>query len=105
MIKILFKNPEWCIINDGKTTAHFLLERRSRQGDAILVYLFILALEVIFALINASPNIEGLQLLSHNFLYSAYADATAFFLGIKKTALELINTFDTFSHSSGLKNR
>ena len=83
----------------------FSTRKEKQKGDAILVYLFILALEVIFALINASPNIEGFQLLSHNFLYSAYADATAFFLGIKKTALELRNTFDTFSHSSGLKNR
>ena len=29
---------------------------------------FILALEVLFALLNANPNIEGLQLFSQNFL-------------------------------------
>ena len=50
-----------------------------------------------FPLINANPNIEGLQLFSQNFLYSAYADNTTSFLRNEKSKFELINTFDTFS--------
>ena len=59
-IKILLKNPELCAINDGKTTPYFKLESGAKERDPISAYLFILALEVIFALINANPNLEGL---------------------------------------------
>ena len=54
------------MINDGKTTPYFKLERETRQEDPNPAYLFILALEVIFALIDADPNIEYLQFFSHN---------------------------------------
>ena len=52
----------------------------TRQEDSISAYLFILVLEVIFVLIDANPNIEGLEFLTHNFLYSAYADNTTSFI-------------------------
>ena len=78
-IQILMKNPESCVINGGKTTPYFKLERGTRQGDPILTYLFIIALEVVFSLIKTNPDIEGLQFFSHTFLYSGYADDTTFF--------------------------
>ena len=102
-IQILMKNPESCVINGGKTTPYFKLERGTRQGDPILAYLFILALEVVFSLIKANPDIEGLQFFSHTFLYSAYADDTTFFLRNEKSATEVIKMFDKFSLFSGLK--
>ena len=40
-IQILMKNPELCVINGGKTTLYFKLERGTRKGDPISVYLFI----------------------------------------------------------------
>ena len=89
-IQILMKNPESCVINGGKTTPYFKLERGTRQGDPISAYLFILALEVVFSLIKANPDIEGLQFFSHTFLYSAYADDTTFFLRNEKSATEVI---------------
>ena len=84
------KNPESCVINGGKTTPYFKLEGGTRQGDPILTYLFIIALEVVFSLIKENPDIEGLQCFSHTFLYSAYADDTTFFLGNEKSATEVI---------------
>ena len=102
-IQVLMKNPELCVITCGKTTPYFKLERGTRQGNPISAYLFILALEVVFSLITANPDIEGLQLFSHTFLYSAYEDDTTFFLRNEKSATEVIKTFDKFSLVSGLK--
>ena len=78
-IQILMKNSESCVINGSKTTSYFKLERGTTQGDPILAYLFILALEVVFSLIKANPDIIDLQFFSHTFLYSAYADDTTYF--------------------------
>ena len=91
------KNLESCVINGGKTTPYFKLERGTRQGDPVSAYLFIIALEVVFSLIKANPDIEGIQFFSHTFLYSAYADDTTFFLRNKKSATEVIKMFDKFS--------
>ena len=96
------KTPESCVINGGKTTPYFKLERGTKQGDPISTYLFIVALKVVFSLIKANPDIESLQFYSHTFLYSAYVDGTTFFLRNENSASEAIKTFDKFSLFSGL---
>ena len=102
-IQILMKKSESRVINSGKTTPYFKLERGTREGDPILAYLFVIALEEVFSLIKANPDIEGLQFFSHTFLYSAYADDTTFFLRNEKSATEVIKMFDKYSLFSGLK--
>ena len=102
-IQILIKNLELCVTNGGKTIPYFKLERGTRQGHPILAYLFIIALEVVFSLIKTNPDIEGLRFFSHTFLCSAYVDDTTLFLRNKKSATEVIKTFDNFSFFSGFK--
>ena len=53
IIKTLLKNQESCVINGGKTTKYFPLQRGARQGDSVSAYLFILVLEVVFRLIKS----------------------------------------------------
>ena len=60
-IKILLTNQESCVINGGSTTSYFKLEKGARQGDPISAYLFIIALEIIFAMIASNPNTKGLK--------------------------------------------
>ena len=55
------------------------------QGDSISAYLFIIALEIIFAMIKSNPKIIGLNILNQNYLYTAYADDTTFFLNNQKS--------------------
>ena len=50
-IKLLLNNQESCVINGGKTSKYFKLERGARQGDSISAYLFIIVLEAVFEII------------------------------------------------------
>ena len=103
-IKILLKKQLSCVINGGFTTSYFNLEKGARQGDPASVYLFILALEVLFISIKNNQNIKGLEIFKHEFLYTAYADDSTFFLKNIKSVKELIKSFERFYPFSGLKS-
>ena len=102
-VKILLNDQESCVINDGKTTEYFMLGRGARQGDPISAFLFILALEILFLLIKTKPEIAGLTIFDHCYLYSAYADDTTFFLKDTISIKNMVDTFHLFSEFSGLK--
>ena len=102
-IKILIKEQESCIINGGKTSQYFKLERGTRQGDPISAYLFILVLEIVFLSLKQNKNMKGIELFQHEFLYTAYADDTTFFLKDKNSVILLFDVFRNFSLFSGLK--
>ena len=42
------------------------LERGTRQGDPISVYLFIIVLKIVFQIIKETSNIEGLEIFRGN---------------------------------------
>ena len=79
-LKILLRNQESCVLNGVTTTKYFLLGRGAHQGDPISSYLYILALEILFHLIRPKPEMKGLTVFDHCYLYFAYADDTTFFL-------------------------
>ena len=80
-VKITLKNQESFVLNGGTTIIkYFLLGKGPHQGDPISAYLFILALEILFHLIRSKTEIKRLAIFDYCYLYSAYADNTAFFL-------------------------
>ena len=95
-IKILLNDHQSCVINGGFATQYFTLKRGARQGDPISAYLFIMALEVPFALIKNKVDIKGIDLYDHTFLFTAYADDSTFFLKDIFSVKTLIQTFLSF---------
>ena len=87
----------YCIINGQITMKYFKLERGTRQGDRISAYLFILVLEVVFAVIKSNQNIDKLRIFEHDFLYTAYADDTIFFVKNQTSVIEILKILDKFS--------
>ena len=50
-------------MNNGHSIGYFPLERRTRQGDPLSAYLFILALKIMFIQIRNNDQIKGLKLM------------------------------------------
>ena len=59
-MSILLQNQESCDINGGKMRRCSPLKRDTRQGNSIVAYHFIVALETIFIFIKKRENVQGL---------------------------------------------
>ena len=102
-VQILLNDQQSCVINGGFATQYFTLNRGAYQGDTISAYLFIIALEVLFALIKNKVHIKGIVLYDHTFLITAYADGSTFFLKEISSVKMLAENFKKFLCFSGLK--
>ena len=102
-IKVLLNNQESCVINGGKTSKYFKLERGTRQGDPISACLFIILLEVVFQIIKETSNIEGFEIFQRKIIFTVHADDTTFFLKNAESIKNLLEIFRHFSQFSGLK--
>ena len=64
----------------GVVCQSILLGRGASQSDPISAILFILTLVILTLLIKSKPDIAGMTIFEHNYLYSAYTDGKTFFL-------------------------
>ena len=65
--------------------------------------MFILVLEIFFIFVKNNPKVKGLNIFKHEFLYTAYADDTTFFLKDRNCIIESMNELNTFSFFLGLE--
>ena len=78
-IKTFLNNVESRVMNGGKSTGYFPLQRGTRRGDPLSAYLFILALEVMLIQIRKDDSIRGITIGNTVITLSACADDTYFF--------------------------
>ena len=62
-MKIFLNKQKSCVINGGVTTQYFKLENGAQQGEPVSAYLFILCLEIIFAIVKNNKDIKSLKIL------------------------------------------
>ncbi len=73
-IKMLYKNIESTVINNGNTGDYFRLERGVRQGCSLSAYLSILAIEVLANKIRFEKDIKGININNKTIKLSMLAD-------------------------------
>ena len=66
------------------------------------MYLFILALDVLFALIILKKDVSHLNIFHHEFPYAAFADDTIFFVKDLNSAKKVLNNLKQYLNISGL---
>ena len=60
-------------------------------------------LEILFILAKSNSNISGLRIFQHDYLYTAYADDTTFFLKDMNSVKNVFSLIDNFLKVSGLR--
>ena len=50
-----------------------------------------------------NPKVKGLNIFKYEFLFTAYADCTTFFLKDRNSIIELMSELNAFSNFPGLK--
>jgi hypothetical protein len=103
-VKILNTNIKASIIQCGKLSEQFIVQRGCRQGDPIAPYLFILCAEILAILIKQNKDIKGIVINDEEHKISQYADDTSLALdGSEKSLFNALETLEFFSRLSGLK--
>jgi hypothetical protein len=101
--QLLLMNNTCCIINNGKVTNFFPLNRGTKQGDPISPYLFILVIEVLATMIRKSDNISGFKVKCKEYRLLMFADDTTFLLEDEKSFSEVLNILEIFRQYSSLR--
>ena len=104
MIQVLYNSSKGTVLNKGKLSATFGLERGCRQGDPLSPYLYLICAEIMSLILRSNNNIKGMKLRNEEILLSLFADDTTLFLdGTENTFKKAIQTLDLFAKISGLK--
>ena len=90
-------------MNNGLTTAPFMLGRGVREGDPLSPYLFIIALEILAERIRSESKIQGFRVGEEMVKLSLFADDMTCFLRDGDSYITLFQVLECFGDCSGLK--
>ena len=102
-IKILYQQPQACVLNNGHATNFFTISRGIRQGCPISALLFILVAEIMSINLKRNNKIQGIQIRQKEILISQLADDTTLFLRNKDSLVETFSVLNHFHKCAGLK--
>ena len=78
-IRTLLFDVGSCVMNNGFSMGYFSIKRRTKQGDPLSAYIFILCLEIFFIQIRSDSSIKGFKFNNIEIKLTAFADDTTFF--------------------------
>lgn len=103
-VEVFYNQAQSCVIQNGKLSGLFDLERGCRQGDPLSPYLFLLCGEILAIMIRENKKIGGMTLWGKTYKISQYADDTQLYLDGKESSFrEVLGTLNLFYLLSGLK--
>ena len=102
-IEVLYKNPLFCIKNNGHISQEVLMKRGVRQGCPVSALLFILSIELLSCEIKENEKICGIEIGPNEYRILQYADDSTLTLQDKTSIAECLKVLYGFSRISGLK--
>ena len=103
-VKVFYKNIQSCILNNGRTSNFFTLERGVWQGDPLSPYLFVIAVETLAIAIRQNSDMKGIfSRDEQETKLLQYADDTTAILADTTSAKVLFELLDQFRSISSLK--
>ena len=102
MFDTLYRSAESAVMNNGRTTKYFPLERGCRQGDPSSPYVFILAFDPLIREINARADIRGLPTPAGEIKCSVFADDLTALIRSARDLDNVSESLRSFSEISGL---
>jgi hypothetical protein len=102
-VKILYKNTESQVINNGKLTNPFKLERGVHQGCPLSALLFIILVQVLEHMLIKRQDISGLQIGNRQIKLLQMADDTTIFTNNHQDVGRIMRLLKAFQKISGLK--
>ena len=102
-VKILYTDTSSCVMNGGRPTGYFSINRGVRQGDPLSPYLFLLAIEILASAIREDEIITGFKFGENEVRQVLYADDLTLFVKDSISINRLQVIFEEFDKISGLK--
>ena len=99
---LLYTDISSCVSNNGVHSDFFALERGIRQGDPLLPYLFVVAVEILAIAIRKN-NIGGISIGDHGYKLVQYADDTTGILKDEESLKVFLHVLKNYEKVSGLK--
>ena len=102
-IKTFLFDASSCVMNNNFSTGYFKIDRGTRQGDLLSVFIFILCLEIFFIQVRSDTSIRGFKYNDIEIKLTAFADNTTFLVRDTQSLRRMLNLAKYFQEYSSVK--